>query len=115
MVYRKAYDAAMEIFRLTESWPRGEMYSMIDQIRRSSRSICSNIAEGWRRRHFPKHFRSKLIDADSEVSETETWLEFGVSCNYLSKEDFDKLEGLYDEVHRMLWSMYNRPDAWKPD
>ncbi|MEZ4698436.1 MAG: four helix bundle protein [Rhodothermales bacterium] len=113
-VYNAAFDAAMLLFEMTKSWPRDERYSMIDQIRRSSRSVCANISEGWRRRHFPKHFKAKMIDADSEASETRTWLEFAQHCGYIDENQFTELNNRYDEVNKMLWSMITNSRSWTP-
>ena len=81
--YQKGFDLAMEIFELSKSFPKEETYSLTDQIRRSSRSVCINLAESYRKRIYPRHFISKLTDADSENAETLGWLEFAYSCNYL--------------------------------
>jgi len=85
-VYSLAYKLAMEIFHLTKSYPKEEMYALTDQIRRSSRSVCANICEGYRKRRYPKHFSSKMTDADGEYSETIVWLEFSRDCKYISEE-----------------------------
>ncbi len=82
-VYRKAYELAMDIFRLSWSWPKDEKNSLTDQVRRSSRSLCANIREAWAKRRYEAHFISKLTDADGENSETNTWLDFALGCNYL--------------------------------
>jgi len=84
-VYQKAFDAAMQIFEVSKSFPREEMYSLTDQIRRSSRSVCSNLAEGWRKRKYKAVFMNKLSDAGQEASETQTWLQFALKCNYLNE------------------------------
>src|ERR1051325_994649 len=81
-VYKKGFDAAMQIFDLTRSFPKEEMYSLTDQIRRSSRSVCSNLAEAWRKRRYEAAFVSKLNDSEGEAAETQTWIEFAVRCNY---------------------------------
>ncbi len=84
-VYRKAFNAAMEIFELSKSFPKEENYSLTDQIRRSSRSVCANLAEAWRKRRYKAHFISKLSDAEAEAAETQVWIEFAAKCNYLHK------------------------------
>ncbi len=84
-VYRMAFEAAMRIFELTKGFPREEMYSLVDQIRRSSRSVCANLAEAWRRRRYKAAFVSKLNDAEAEAAETQTWINFAVECGYLAK------------------------------
>jgi four helix bundle protein len=83
-VYRKAFEAAMRIFEITKSFPKEETYSLTDQIRRSSRSVCANIAEAWRKRRYEAAFISKINDAEGEAAETPTWLEFSVKCEYLN-------------------------------
>jgi len=87
IVYQKAYALAMEIFEITRKFPVEEKYSLIDQIRRSSRSVCTNLREAWAKRKYEAHFVSKLTDADGENGETETWLDFAYECGYLSKGD----------------------------
>jgi len=94
-VYQTAFDAAMDIFELSKQWPKEERYSLTDQIRRSSRSVCEQIAEAWRKRRYCAHFRSKLTDADSEAAETQSWLEFAFKCGYITKPVFDKLDAVY--------------------
>ena len=109
-----AYETAMEIFHLSKSFPPEEKYSLTDQIRRSSRSVCANIAEGYRKRIYPKHFTSKMTDADAEASETSVWLDFAKDCNYIEKEKNIELLKKYDEIGRMLWSMINNPERFLP-
>lgn len=111
-VYREAFDAAMRIFELSKSWPQEERYSLTDQIRRSSRSVCEQIAEAWRKRRYLAHFRSKLTDADSEAAETQSWLEFALRCGYLSQLDFDELDSIYEKVSGGLVSMMADADKW---
>ena len=82
-VYRKAFDLAIEIFELTKKFPKEETYSLTDQIRRASRSVCSNISEGWRKRRYKAVFLNKLTDAGQEAAETQTWLEFSLHCKYI--------------------------------
>ena len=111
-VYRKAFDAAMRIFVLTKQFPKEEIYSMTDQMRRSSRSVCANLAEAWRKRRYKAAFISKLSDAEGEAAETQVWLQFAVSCGYLRADDTKSLQGIYDEILRMLVAMINRPQSW---
>ena len=108
-VYMLAYKLAMEIFYLTKSFPKEETYSLSDQIRRSSRSVCTNIAEGYRKRKYPKHFSSKMTDADRECSETIVWLDFTRDCNYITLEKYNELYENYLEVGRMLGGMALNP------
>jgi len=91
-VYQKAFKSAMQIFGITKDFPKEEMFSLVDQIRRSSRSVCSNIAEAWRKRKYIAVFRNKIADAMQEASETETWLEFSLACNYIQKDLFNELD-----------------------
>lgn len=111
-VYKKAFAAAMQIFELSKSFPKEETYSLIDQIRRSSRSVCSNIAEAWRKRRYEAAFIAKLSDSEGEAAETQTWLEFAVRCNYMDAETGRELFKTYDEIISMLVSMINKADSW---
>jgi four helix bundle protein len=111
-VYQKAFDAAMKIFELTKKFPKEEMYSLTDQIRRSSRSVCSNIAEAFRRRKYPKSFSSKLNESESESAETQNWLDFSLSCGYITAKEHDELDKEYDEIIGMLVNMQRSPDKW---
>ena len=112
IVYQKAYRLAMQIFELSKSFPKEEKYSLTDQIRRSSRSVTSNIAEAWAKRRYEKFFISKLTDSLGEEHETETWLDYLMDCKYLLKENHDELLTGYDEVRKMLISMITNPDQW---
>jgi four helix bundle protein len=111
-VYRRAYAAAMTIFRHSKSFPIEERYSLTDQIRRSSRSVNANISEAWRKRRYHAAFVSKLSDAETEAGQTQTWLEFAVSCGYLPREIGQKLNREYEQLISMRVSMINRPEAW---
>jgi four helix bundle protein len=111
-VYRAAVDAAMRIFELTGTFPVEERYSMVDQIRRSSRSVCANIAEGWRKRRYKAHFVSKLSDAESEAEETRVWLEFAWRCGYLSQPQVADLDAAYDGILAQLVRMISEPEKW---
>jgi four helix bundle protein len=111
-VYKKAFDAAMQIFEISKGFPKEETYSLTDQIRRSSRSVCANIAEAWRKRRYQAAFISKLNDAEGEAAETQTWLEFAVRCGYLEKEIGRDLYRKYDEIISMLVGMISKPDKW---
>jgi len=113
-VYQFAYKLAMEIFEITKLFPKEEIYSLTDQIRRSSRSVCVNIGEGYRKRKYPKHFSSKMTDADGECTETQIWLDFSKDCKYISQEISDRLYKEYVEVGRMLGSMANNPEKFLP-
>jgi four helix bundle protein len=111
-VYKKAFDAAMEIFELSKSFPREELYSLTDQIRRSSRSVCANISEGWRKRRYRAVFTNKLSDSGQEAGETQTWLEFSLACKYIEKPSYDKLYDDYEEIFAMLYSMTEKADTF---
>ena len=111
-VYRKAFDAAMEIFVLSKSFPKEEVYSLTDQIRRSSRSVCANLAEAWRSRRYEKVFLSKLGIAEGEAAETQTWLEFAVHCEYMQSGQGRELYRTYDSVLGTIVGMTNHADSW---
>lgn len=111
-VYKRAFDAAMRIFDLTKSFPKEETYSLIDQVRRSSRSICAGISEGWRKRRYKLLFINKLVDADGEAAETQTWIQFAVKCGYLKRDTAADLYREYDDIIGMLVKMYTQPDQW---
>jgi four helix bundle protein len=112
-VYQLAYKLAMEIFHLSKAFPREEVYSLTDQIRRSSRSVASNIAEGFRKRRYPNMLVSKLTDSDGEATETQVWLDFAFDCG-LSKENRDRLTAGYEEVGKMLNGMMADPKKFAP-
>ncbi len=111
-VYQNAMDTAMEIFELTKSFPPEEKYSMVDQIRRSSRSVCTNIAEAWRKRRYRAAFIAKLSDAESEACETQVWIEFAVRCKYLDASRVEKLTDTYEQIMGQLVKMMEEPDKW---
>ncbi len=111
-VYQLAFDAAMEIFELTKGFPREEIYSLTDQIRRSSRSVCANITEAWRRRHYEGSFVHRLNDSEAEAAETQTWLEFAVKCGYVDAEVARPLYKTYDNVLGKLVMMIRHPEQW---
>lgn len=111
-VYRKAFDAAMRIFELSKQFPKEERYSLTDQIRRASRSVCSNLAEAWRKRRYEAAFVGKLSDSEGEAAETQVWIEFAVNCGYLAREEGASLYTTYDEIQRMLVDMITHSDQW---
>lgn len=111
-VYQLSYKLAMEIFEITKSFPKEEKYSLVDQIRRSSRSIPANIAEAWKKRKYPKMFVSKLHDAAGEAGETEVWLDFAKDSGYLALNKYKKLFSEYDEVNKMLYGMVAKHDKF---
>ena len=113
-VYQLAYKLAMEIFHLSKRFPKEEVYSLTDQIRRSSRSVAANLAEGFRKRRYVNMFVSKLVDCDGEATETQVWLDFALDCGYMSQENRDRLTAGYEEVGRMLSAMMANPAKFAP-
>ena len=103
----------MEIFILSKKFPAEEKYSLTDQSRRSSRSVCTNLAEAYRRRRFKDYFISKLNDCETENAETQVWLDFSVDCKYISPEDYNNLSAKNDEVGKLIWYMINNPDKFR--
>jgi len=112
-VYKIAFEASMEIFRLTKLFPRDERYSLSDQIRRSSRSVCANLAEAFRKRKYPKSFVAKLNDCEGEAAETQVWLDFALECNYINNETYEPLYEKYDHIQGKLVNMSLSPEKWK--
>jgi len=112
IVYQKAYKLAMEIFDISKSFPKEEKYSLTDQIRRSSRSVTSCIAESWAKRRYIKSFVNKLTDSLGEEYETEVWLDYSRDSKYLNGQKHEELMNGYDEVRKMLISMINNPEKW---
>ncbi len=111
--YKKAFALSMEIYWETKRFLKEETYSLIDQIRRSSRSVCSSLAEAYKKRRYPNHFISKLTDADMENGETQSWLDVSLACNYIEKDQFDRFNQQSEEVTRLLIYMINNPDKFK--
>ncbi len=111
-VYKKAFRAAQEIFRITSTFPKEECYSLSDQIRRSSRSVCANIAEAFRKRKYPKSFISKLSDSEGEAAETQVWIQFAFSCDYLKRDDCERLYKEYNNIIGKLVNMSSKPENW---
>ena len=107
-----SFDAAMQIFTFTKTFPTEEKYSLTDQIRRSSRSVCTNIAEAFRKRRYEKAFVSKLNDAEGEAAETQVWIEFCVKCKYLTEAQAGTLNELYDHIIGKLVMMSKQPEKW---
>lgn len=112
LAYKKGFDLAMEIFWLTKTFPKEEQYSLSSQIIRSSRSVCANIAEAYRKRLYPKHFKSKLTDSDAENSETQTWLEFALACNYITQEKFTEYNNESIEIGKLINYMILNPEKF---
>ncbi len=113
MAYQKGFALAMKIFELSKSFPMDEKYSLTDQIRRSSRSVCTNLAEAYRKRLYNNHFVAKVSDADMENAETQTWLHFALECKYISKVSYDELLEESFEVGRLLGFMIKNPSRFK--
>lgn len=114
-VFLKAMALAERIFELSRSFPKEETYALTDQIRRSSRSACANLAEAWRKRRYEKAFISKLSDVEAEAAETQVWIEFATKCGYLPRDEGHTLYRGYDEVIRLVVAMINRPEVWLID
>ena len=112
VIYQKAFDAAMTIFELSKQFPVEERYSLTDQIRRSSRSVCANFAEAWRKRRYKASFLAKLNDCEAEAAETQVWLKFAVKCEYLSTEQGRELYSTYNQILSGLVKMINSPESW---
>ena len=111
-VYQMAMSGAMRIFELTKGFPAEERFSLVDQIRRSSRSVCANIAEAWRKRRYKAAFVSKLSDAETEAAETQVWLEFAFRCGYLDEQTFSEINRHYDQIIGKLVRMIDNPLPW---
>ncbi len=111
-VYQMAFDAAMKIFTESKKFPPEEKYSLTDQIRRSSRSVCANLAEAWRKRRYEASFIAKLNDSEAEAAETQTWVKFAVKCDYLDVETGREIYKTYNSILGMLVSIINNPSPW---
>ena len=111
-VYQVSFDIAMQIFQKSKSFPKEELYSLTDQVRRSSRSVCSNLAEAWRKRRYEASFISKLSDAEAEAAETQVWLEFAVQCGYLEVRIGEELLASYENIIGKIISLINNPQPW---
>jgi four helix bundle protein len=112
LAYKKSFNLAMEIFNLSKSFPKEETYSLTDQIRRSSRSVSANIAEAYRKRRYVKHFISKLTDSDGENSETNVWLQYALSCEYITLVKFSELNEQNKEIGKLINYMINNPSKF---
>lgn len=111
-VYSKAFEAAMRIFELSKAFPKEETYPLTDQVRRSSRSVCANLAEAWRRRRYEAAFVGKLTDCEREAAETQTWVEFAVRCKYVARDQGAELYTTYNGILATLVGMKTHPDSW---
>lgn len=112
LVYQRAFEAATEIFELSRAFPREETYALTDQIRRSSRSVCANLAEAWRKRRYMAAFISKLSDAEAEAAETQVWLEFAVKCGYMPRDTAATLYETYTGILKTIVGMITHPQTW---
>ena len=111
-VYKLAFKCAMEIFQISKSFPKEEKYSLTDQIRRSSRSVCANISEAFRKRRYPKSLIAKLVDSEGEAAESQTWLQFAIECKYIEKNVADRLSEEFDKIIGKLVTMENQSEKW---
>ena len=111
-VYKLAFECAMEIFQISKRFPAEEIYSLTDQIRRASRSVCSNLAEAWRKRIYKAVFVNKISDSMQEASETQTWLDFCIACKYIDRQTFERLDQRYEKILAMLNSMEMKADKF---
>ncbi len=111
-VYKISFEAAMEIFEISKNFPKEETYSLTDQIRRSSRSVSSNIGEAFRKRRYPKAFVAKLSDSEGEAAETQVWLDFSLRCKYIDNDIYDSLFDKYDHIIAMIVNMIKQPEKW---
>ncbi len=112
-VFQVSFEAGMKIFELSKEFPKEEKYSLTDQMRRSSRSVSSNIAEAWRKRKYPKSFISKLSDSEGEAAETQVWLDYALACGYMNQEIYKRLYDQYEHIIAMLINMSTKPEQWK--
>src|SRR5439155_152920 len=112
-VYKKAFDVAMQIFRASRAFPKEEMYSLTDQVRRSSRSVSANLAEAWRKRRYEAAFISKLGECEAEAAETQVWIQYAVECEYLDRSIAKTLYREYDTILGMLVTMIRQSDLWR--
>ncbi|MCK9400266.1 MAG: four helix bundle protein [Bacteroidales bacterium] len=111
-VFQLSFEAGMEIFRISKSFPKEETYSLTDQIRRSSRSVSGNLAEAFRKRRYPKSFVAKLSDSEGESAETQVWLDYALECNYIDNVSHASLNDKYDHIIAMIVNMSNKPENW---
>jgi four helix bundle protein len=111
-VYQAAMDLAMEVFLLSKTFPREERYSLVDQIRKSSRSVCANLSEAWRKRRYQAAFVSKLSDSETEAAETQVWLEFAFRCDYIKEETFKNLDQRYEHILSQIVTMIVDSHSW---
>ena len=111
-VYQRAFDVAMQLFEITKTFPKEERYSLVDQGRRSSRSVCANLAEAWRKRRYEAAFISRLSDSEAEAAETQVWIQFSHACGYMEPDVVGDLQSEYEQIIAMLVHMINHPTHW---
>jgi len=111
-VYKMAFKAAMKIFEISKRFPKEETFSLTDQIRRSSRSVCGNLAEAFRKRRYPKSFVFKISDSEGEAAETQNWLDFALNCSYFTKSEYNELDETYENIIGKLVNMSLHPENW---
>lgn len=111
-VYQMSFETAMKIFEYSKNFPTEERYSLTDQIRRSSRSVCANLAEAWRRRGYKAFFMNRITDCTQEAAETQVWLEFALRCRYIDRKTYDELSRVYDSICGMLTNMHRMADRF---
>ena len=112
IAYQLAFKVSMEIFQISKSFPKDEVYSLTSQIRRSSRSVCANLAEAFRKRRYEKAFIAKLSDSDGEAAETQVWLDYSRECEYITNETHQRISNDYERILGMLVTMMNQPEKW---
>lgn len=113
IAYQKAFDLAMEIYLITKKFPTEEKYSLTDQVRRSSRSVCANFVEAYKRRRYKDYFISKLNDSETENAETQVWLDFSLACGYINEEKYLELTAKNNEIAKLILYMINNPDKFR--
>ncbi|REC59654.1 four helix bundle protein [Chryseobacterium pennae] len=111
-VYQKSFEMVQQIYELSKTFPKEELYSLTDQIRRSSRSVTANVSEAWGKRRYEKSFVAKLTDSEGEARETQTWSQFAYACHYINEEQFNNLHNQYNQIIGMLINMINQSEKW---
>jgi four helix bundle protein len=112
LVYKQAFSLSMEIFEISKGFPKEEKYSLTDQVRRSSRSVCANIGEAYRKKRYPAHFISKLIDSDAENSEIQVWIDFAFACKYIDQNTYISFTKRSEEIGRLIKHMIANPEKY---
>lgn len=112
LAYQKGFELAMDIYEISKQFPPEEKYSLTDQIRISSRSVCANLVEAFKRGRYKNYFIAKLNDTETENSETQVWLDFALACNYITEEKYAILSAKNNEVGKLIWYMINNPNKF---